>query len=121
MTTDPRLITDRNIWLATTRSNGKPHLIPIWFVWVDQRFYICTGGKSVKAHNLRRAAHASVALENGNQPLIAECSVAFLSKPWPSAVTAAFQAKYVWNIDHDASYDALIALTPEKWLSWQTG
>ena len=120
MTSDPRLRNDRNIWLATTRPNGTPHLIPIWFVWVDERFYICTGGDSVKARNLRANSQASVALEDGNRPLIAECRAEFLTKPWPRAVVAAFQEKYDWGIDDDANYDSVIALAPEKWLSWQT-
>ena len=80
MTSDPRLLTERNIWLATTRPSGRPHLIPIWFVWVDERFYICTGGNSVKARNLNATLQATVALEDGNRPLIAECRVELLSQ-----------------------------------------
>lgn len=121
MNDNPRLQSERNIWLATTRPNGKPHLIPIWFVWVEERFYICTGGDSVKVRNLRADGRASVALEDGNRPLIAECTARLLEKPFPAAVMAAFQQKFNWDIRSDASYGALIELTPVKWLSWQTG
>ena len=44
-----RLATDPNIWLATTRADGQPHLTPIWFVWLHERVWICTSGRSVKA------------------------------------------------------------------------
>jgi hypothetical protein len=121
MNTDPRLQTERNIWLATTRPNGKPHLIPIWFVWVDERFYICTGETSVKVHNLRANSRASVALEDGNKPLIAECTARLVENPFPDAVVQAFIQKFNWEISSDRSYGTLIELTPEKWLSWQTG
>jgi F420H(2)-dependent biliverdin reductase len=121
MNSDPRLLTERNIWLATTRPNGKPHLIPIWFVWVDERFYICTADDSVKVRNLRAIPRASVSLENGNQPLIAECVARLLEQPFPPAVVHAFRQKFDWDITSDKTYGILIELTPKKWLSWQAG
>jgi F420H(2)-dependent biliverdin reductase len=118
---DPRLLTEANIWLATTRPNGKPHLIPIWFVWVNERFYICTPDDSVKARNLRANPRASVALEDGNKPVIAECTSEFIPMPFPAAVVEGFVRKYEWNISNDTVYRALIELTPQKWLHWQPG
>ena len=67
-----RLRDEQNLWLATTRPDGRPHLTPIWFVYVDDRFYVCTSSKAVKARNVRANAKASVALESGSQPMIAE-------------------------------------------------
>ncbi|MCP4418942.1 MAG: hypothetical protein GY805_20185 [Chloroflexi bacterium] len=29
---EARLLTERNIWLATVRPSCRPHLIPIWFI-----------------------------------------------------------------------------------------
>lgn len=115
---DSRLVTDRNVWIATARANGKPHLVPIWFVWVNERFYICTESKSVKVKNVTANPRASVALENGNTPIIAEGSVRILPQPYPIAVVAEFQHKYDWNIVTDASYNVLLEITPEKWLKW---
>jgi general stress protein 26 len=42
----------KNYLLATTRSDGRPHVMPIWGVWTDGHFYFSTGKKSVKARNL---------------------------------------------------------------------
>lgn len=115
---DPRLFSERNIWLATTRPNGKPHLVPIWFVWVRERFYICTADSSVKVKNIVANPRASVALEDGNQPIIAEGRAAMLPRPHPDDVVAEFKRKYDWDISTDGSYTALIEVTPEKWLKW---
>ena len=120
MNNSPRLQTEGNIWLATTRPNGKPHLIPIWFVWLHERAYICTGESSVKVKNLRANPRATIALEDGNRPVIAECLASFVAQPFPADVMAAFLHKYNWTIATDASYNALIALQPEKWLTWST-
>ena len=122
MNDNPRLQTESNIWLATTRPNGKPHLIPIWFVWLHECAYVCTGESSVKVKNLHANPRATIALEDGNQPVIAECAASFVASPFPAEVIAAFQHKYNWNITSpvsDAASDyVLIALHPEKWLTW---
>jgi F420H(2)-dependent biliverdin reductase len=111
-----RLLTARNIWMATVRPDGRPHLIPIWFVWINDRIYICTGLESVKARNLLTNSHVSVSLEDGNNPTVAECTAALLSKPYPDEVVRLFKSKYDWNILTDDEYGALFEFTPVKWL-----
>lgn len=115
---DPRLLTEKNIWLATVRSDGRPHLVPIWFVWVNEKIYICTEEKSVKIKNLQGNPRASVALENGSQPAIAEGTARILQRPYPADVIAEFKHKYEWDITTDASYNILVEITPAKWLKW---
>jgi PPOX class probable F420-dependent enzyme len=44
----------RTAKLATTRSDGRPHVVPIWFVLDGEDLVFTTGGRSVKARNLRR-------------------------------------------------------------------
>jgi F420H(2)-dependent biliverdin reductase len=112
-----RLTTERNVWLATVRPSGKPHLVPIWFVWADDKFYICTQADSVKVKNLRANPHASLSLENGDKPVLCEGSAAFLDAFSP-AVLALFKAKYDWDIPTDNAYRAMIEITPAKWLKW---
>lgn len=115
---DPRLFTDRNVWFATTRPNGRPHLVPIWFIWHNDKFYICTQGDSVKIKNLRHSPRAVVSLEDGNKPLIAEGSVVMSNRPYPADIAADFKQKYDWDINTDAGYTTLIEVTVEKWLKW---
>jgi hypothetical protein len=30
---DQRLYSDHMIWLSTVRSDGRPHTVPVWFLW----------------------------------------------------------------------------------------
>jgi F420H(2)-dependent biliverdin reductase len=113
-----RLASEANVWLATTRSDGRPHLVPIWFVWHDEQFYILTTLASVKAKNLLSNPHASVALESGSQPLIAECSARRVESPYSSELVEVFQRKYDWDITQDGEYNGMFVLTPLKWLTW---
>ena len=110
-----RLTTESNIWLATARPNGTPHLAPIWFVWVEGRVYVCTSADSVKARNLRTNPSVSFALENGNAPVVLEGRACFTSiESVPPAVIEAFQRKYDWNILTDNTYNQLIEIEPMK-------
>ena len=111
--TEQRLQTEQNIWLATVRSNGRPHLVPIWFVWVDGRIFICTGSDSIKARNVLSNPQVAVSLENGNQPVVLEGRAKPIEHA-PRPVVDAFQAKYDWNIETDSTYDQVIEIEPIK-------
>ena len=113
-----RLESEANIWLATVRADGRPHLTPVWFAWHNEKVYACIEAGSVKAGNIRQNPRVSLALENGSQPVIGEGIAALVSPPWPEPVVAIFQAKYDWDITTDGQYDTLVEITPVKWLVW---
>ena len=115
---DPRLTTERNVWMATVRPNGRPHLIPIWFVWLDQKFYLCTGKDSIKGRNLQINPHIVLSLENGDKPIIAEGVVTLHEPPFAPEIAEAFQQKYDWDMRHSDQYNVVVEVTPEKWLQW---
>ena len=113
-----RLESEANIWLATVRPDGRPHLVPVWFAWHNEKVYACIEAGSVKAGNIRQNPRVSLALENGSQPVIAEGMAVLLSPSWPEAIAAIFKAKYDWDIATDSQYDTLVEITPARWLSW---
>ena len=104
----------RNVWFATVRPNGRPHLVPIWFVVEDGRWYVCTGADSVKARNLQANPSVSLALEDGDHPYVVE------GQAQPVAVTPSlaqkFKAKYDWDITTDTQYNQLIEVTVSRQL-----
>ena len=42
----------RTCWLATTRPDGRPHLMPVIAFWIDDALHIVVGEGSRKARNL---------------------------------------------------------------------
>lgn len=104
-----RLESARNIWLATVRPDGRPHLVPIWFVVDAGRWYICTGPESVKARNLQANPRVALALEDGDQPLVVEGTARRVT-PSP-AVVRKFKDKFDWDITTDADYSAVFEIT----------
>jgi hypothetical protein len=115
-----RLATERNLWLATVRSDGRPHVAPVWFVYVDDRIWIGTGRTSVRVRNLREHPEASAALEGGDAPVVAEGTVLLHDEHRPPPVVEAFDAKYRWDItvdvDDDVGAVTLLELRPHRWL-----
>lgn len=115
-----RLETERNVWLATVRPDGRPHVAPVWFVYVDDRLWIGTGAGSVRVANLRSDPSFSAALEDGNRPLVAEGRARAHEARRPGEVVAAFSAKYGWDItvevDDDVGTVVLLELCPHRWL-----
>lgn len=97
-----RLQTERNIWLATTRPDGRPHLVPIWFVHEAGRFYICTQAHSVKARNLQTNSAVMLALEDGDRAHVIE-GRAYAVDPSPNVINQ-FKEKFDWDISTDNSY-----------------
>jgi hypothetical protein len=107
-----------NIWLASVRSDGRPHLTPVWFVYDDLHLYVNIDPKSIKNRNLASNPNVSLALEDGSHPLICEGQAALFSPPHPPNIVAHFQKKYDWDIQADDQYSQLVEITPWKWLAW---
>lgn len=120
MSVDDRLRTERNVWLATTRPDGRSHLTPIWFVYLRSRFWLGTGRDNVKARNVTLNPTVSLALEDGDDPVVVEGRVTIHQTDRPSDVAAAFATKYDWDItisdDPDVGTVTLWEIEPTKWL-----
>ncbi len=95
-----RLTNSHNYYLATTRTDAHPHVMPIWGVWMDNAFYFSTGQKSRKARNLQSNPHCVLCTEKLEESLIVEgiaeeVPVASI----PASVAEAYQTKYAWKLD----------------------
>lgn len=61
-----------NYWLATGRPDGRPHVMPVWGVWVGGGFWFSTGAESRKAKNLAGLAECAIGTERGTSAVIVE-------------------------------------------------
>jgi PPOX class probable F420-dependent enzyme len=115
-----RLQRERNVWLGTVRPDGRPHLAPVWFVFVNERFWIGTGATSVKVRNIAANPAVIVSLEDGNDPMVAEGRAVTVPRPFPTSVVEAFLAKYGWDLDVEVDDDigevTLLQIDVTRWL-----
>jgi PPOX class probable F420-dependent enzyme len=54
--------------LATTRKDGAPHVVPIWFVMDGEDVVFTIGTDDLKAHNLRRDPRACLCVDDERPP-----------------------------------------------------
>ncbi|MEO3751986.1 pyridoxamine 5'-phosphate oxidase family protein [Streptomyces sp. B6B3] len=92
-----RLAREWNVWLCTVRPDGSPHTTPVWFVFLRDTWWIGTDAGSVKVRNIETSPRVSLALEDGRAPVVAE-GTARTHHGFPADVTAAFAAKYDWDV-----------------------
>jgi len=52
--------TMRTHWLATVRPDGRPHVMPVWAIWVAGAFYFTTGATTRKGKNLAHNPHCVI-------------------------------------------------------------
>lgn len=84
-----------NYWVATTRSDGRPHAMPVWGVWHEDAFWFSTGAQSRKAKNLALRAECVVGTERAGEAVILEGAAARLAAAdAPAEVAQLYAAKY---------------------------
>ncbi len=115
---EARLSVARNLWVATVRPDGRPHLVPVWFVYEASTLYFYIQPESVKARNLRQNRRLVVALEDGTHPLICEAEAALRDGRPQDPIAQAFLRKYEWDLGTEEVYTLLVEATPKKWLAW---
>jgi F420H(2)-dependent biliverdin reductase len=113
-----KLINEKNIWIASVRADGRPHLVPVWFTWHSGKIYLSIDPKSVKSRNVSLNPNVVLALENGSHPVICEGLASPVLPPLPEEVIRLFQAKYGWDIAAEKQYSQLLEVHPLKWLAW---
>jgi nitroimidazol reductase NimA-like FMN-containing flavoprotein (pyridoxamine 5'-phosphate oxidase superfamily) len=51
--------------LATIDSSGNPHIVPVWYMYVNKKFYIGTNTKTKKAKNIKKNSKVSFCVDIG--------------------------------------------------------
>ena len=89
-------------WVATSRPDGRPHLMPTWGVWVDDAFYFEGGLQTRRARNLEARGEVVVSVGGDDDAVIVEGVATRITDPAPpleAALVAAF-GKYRAGFDY---------------------
>ncbi len=67
----------RTFWLATIHAglhvdHVRPHVMPVWGVWLDDAFFFSTGRKSRKGQNLAANPACTIANDDGKEAVVVE-------------------------------------------------
>ncbi len=112
-------------WVATIHPEGRPHVTPMWGVWVNDAFWMEGGGGTRRARNLEANPAAVVTVERGKDAVIVEGDserIYDIPDELRDALVAGF-AKYIdsygYNVD-PAGWQGggLWRIAPRKVMGW---
>ncbi|MCA9900515.1 MAG: pyridoxamine 5'-phosphate oxidase family protein [Ardenticatenaceae bacterium] len=117
-----RLGREMTIWLASVRYDGRPHLVPVWFVWLDEKVYFATGSDTQKFTNMYRNQSVTLSLPDPLSVVIIEGEAHVADHHTVDQLADYFYHKYEWDFRYDDSTTwRLIEVTPFKILAWGDG
>jgi PPOX class probable F420-dependent enzyme len=90
-----RLTVAHDYWVATVRPDGRPHVMPVWAVWLDGRLWFSSGLGSRKARNLAAEPRCTLTTDDALSPVVVDGVAERLADAGPiAAFVDAVNAKY---------------------------
>jgi len=67
-----RLARSHDYWVATVWPDGRPHVMPVWGVWLDAALWFSSSKGSRKARNLATDPRCTVTTDQAGEPVVVE-------------------------------------------------
>lgn len=125
---EERLVASTQYWMATTRPDGRPHVVPRWGVWIDGGLFYDGSPDTIHVRNLLQNPACVLHLEDGWETVIVEGTSAPADPPGlelGARIAAAIGSKYggkgyapeadAWE---GAAAGGLVRFTPVTAMAW---
>jgi hypothetical protein len=117
-----------NYWIATTSSDGRPHVRPVWAAWMEGILYFDGHPATGWGRNIARDPRISVQVEVGDDAVILEGTVQDIAHTDPEVaerLAEEFNRKYLEKYGYDYTKEVkqwqdrgLFSMMPSKVLAW---
>ncbi len=115
-----RLVAARNYWVASARPDGRPHVAPVWGLWLDGAFYFSTDPSSRKGRNIAARPQVAVHLESGDDVVILEGTAERVADADTLArFAAAYTPKYGFTPDPSQPEQGVYRLRLWRAFAWR--
>lgn len=107
-------------YIATTKLNGDPHVVPIWFIWHEGKIYFETDITTIKFANIQKRNRIMICF-GGKSTYLVEGSVKwFKEHELDFPIRKMYWEKYPKHMQDDyINKDTLLfEIIPEKTQSW---
>jgi hypothetical protein len=95
-----RLTNSHNYLITTVCSDGPPHAMVIWCIWLEDALYFSTGAATRKAKNLKLNRNCVICNENIAEAVIVEGQAQQLKvNEIPQDAFVVYKRKYGWKLD----------------------
>lgn len=117
--------------LATIDSSGNPHIVPVWFMYTNEKFYIGTNTKTRKAKNIEKNPKVSFCIDTGiKSPNIfgvmgIGSAKLILKSDRVETLAKRILLRYFRNLKNQSAQqlldqtDCIIEITPKKITNWK--
>lgn len=120
-----KLTESKHYWLCSVRPNGRPHVVPRWGAFLDNKFYYDGSPETRHAQNLTTNPYVTLNLEDGEKAIILEGTSQPAGKP--DRAFAKRLAKAISDKYKDRGYapkpnqwdkGGLFVFTPRQCIAW---
>lgn len=117
-----RLVAAGHYWLVTVRPDGRPHVVPVDGLWLDDACFFGGSAETVKHRNLAHDPRAALHLEDAASAVIVEgnCERLVPDADLAAGLARASKEKFGYAPE-PSSYasNGVWCLRPARVLSWQ--
>lgn len=115
-----RLDAAPHYWLATVRPDGRPHVVPLDGLWLDNRWYFGGSDQAVRHRNLKSNPSASLHLDDAGSAVIVEgtCEFTATAKDTAERLRRASKERYGYAPPASAYLAGVWTLSPRRVLAW---
>ncbi len=120
-----QLTASQHYWLSSVRPNSRPHVMPRWGVFIDNKFYYDGSPETRHARNILGNPNVTLHLESGEKAIILEGTSRPADKPDPEfakQLAKAISAKYAvlgYSPEPDQwDEGGLYIFTPRQCIAW---
>ncbi len=123
--------TQKILRIATVDSNGNPHIVPVWYGYTGNKFYIGTNTRTAKAKHIRQNPRVSFCVDVGiNAPNIFGVmgigrAKLILDDKHVKSIAKKILLRYFKNLATRSAQsllrdtDCIIEITPKKTTAWK--
>jgi PPOX class probable F420-dependent enzyme len=120
-----RLQASRNFWVATVWPDGRPHLMPVWAVWLDGMLWFSSALNSRKVRNIQAGSDVSISVQDPLNPVVVEGSARIVTgepalRAFINAVNDKYDASYGMDLA-DPAANATVTVKPRWAFGLQDG
>jgi hypothetical protein len=108
----------KNYWIGSVSPEGRPHSVPTWGCWLDNRFYFGGGDQTRHMRNIMQNPYVVVHLEDGNDAVIVEGVCQRVTEP-DEGLVKQVQAEYQRKYQNPEM--PVMVVQPHKVFAWQGG
>jgi len=120
-----QMTNSENYWLSSVRSDGRPHVVPRWGAFIENKLYYDGSPKTRHSQNIIENPHVSLHLEDGYKVVIMEGTSKPADKPSPEfarqlsdAITNKYASQGYSPEPTQWDEGGLYVFTPRQCIAW---